>query len=388
MCSITQIRMIKDSIAENRCEQLAVSGVQSLTPYQPGKPISELARELGITSIVKLASNENPLGPSPKVVEKLQQELTDINRYPDGSGFELKNALASKLKISVDQITLGNGSNDVLEVIARTFLAAGEKAVYSQHAFAVYPLIVQAIGALGVCVPASDGTNGPCFGHDLVAMAFQASDNCKMVFIANPNNPTGTYSNDQSLQRFVDAIPSKVIIVIDEAYYEYIDAQDYPHSLALLQSHPNLIITRTFSKAYGLAGLRVGYSVSSAGVAGLLNRVRQPFNVNSLALAAAHTAVNDADYVQMSKRLNKQGLTQLSKGFEDLNVDYISSVGNFICFNCGHDNASVFNRLLTKGIIVRRVDNYQLPQYLRVSVGLEDENSRFLDALKTVLQSK
>ncbi|GAB6068044.1 histidinol-phosphate transaminase [Methylothermus subterraneus] len=361
--------------------------IEGLTPYQPGKPIEELARELGLDPrrIVKLASNENPLGPSPKAMAAITQGWAEIARYPDGNGFALKQKLAAKLSVKMAQITLGNGSNDVLDLIARVFLGPGRSAVFAEHAFAVYPIATQAVGARARVAPAHDGSCGPRFGHDLEAMLAQVADDTAVVFIANPNNPTGTWVSREALWGFLKAVPGRVIVVVDEAYCEYVEAEDYPNALAWLEEFPNLIVTRTFSKAYGLAGLRVGYAVSSPEVAELLNRVRQPFNVNRLALLAAEAALDDEAHLEASRVLNRAGLAQLAEGFRALGLDFIPSLGNFIAVDVGREAGPVFAALLKKGVIVRPVANYGLPNHLRVSVGTPEENARFLAALEEVL---
>ena len=368
---------------------LAVQPVLGLTPYQPGKPIDELARELGLEAdkIVKLASNENPLGPSPKALAAMQKALAETARYPDGSGFSLKHRLAAKLGVQPARITLGNGSNDVLDLIARVFLGPGRSAVFSQHAFAVYPISTQAVGAKARIAPAHDGSRGPRYGHDLGAMLDRVADDTTVVFIANPNNPTGTYATTKELEDFLVALPERVIAVVDEAYFEYVERDDYPDALAWLDRFPNLIVTRTFSKAYGLAGLRVGYAVSHPQVAELLNRVRQPFNVNHLALAAAEAALDDEAHLQKTRELNREGLRQLEVAFERLGLDYIPSIGNFITVDVGRQAQPVFEALLREGVIVRPVTNYGLPNHLRVSVGTCEENEAFIAALTQVLGS-
>ena len=356
---------------------LALDCVTKLQPYVPGKPIEELERELGITDIVKLASNENPLGPSEKVLAAIIQASKDLTRYPDGNGFVLKSALAAKYQITADQITLGNGSNDVLELIARAFVSPNEEVMFSQYAFAVYPLVTQAIGAKAVIVPARN------FGHDLQAMSTLISDKTKLIFIANPNNPTGTYLSADEIETFFDRVPQHTLVVLDEAYVEY-GEQDVD-SISLLNKYPNLIITRTFSKAYGLAGLRVGYALSDPEVADLLNRIRQPFNVNALALASAAVALKDDAYIAQTKQLNDAGMAQLIAGFDALGLSYIPSKGNFITVDVQRSGEEVFADLLRLGVIVRPVSNYDLPTHIRVSIGLEHENQRFLDALGQIL---
>jgi histidinol-phosphate aminotransferase len=361
------------------CE-LAPAYIRSIAPYQPGKPIAELAREFGLdeAGIIKLASNENPLGVSPKAQHAIRMVLDDLARYPDGNGFELKQALVRRFGVAMDTIVLGNGSNDVLELAARAFLAPESSAVYSQHAFAVYPLVVQAIGAQGIEVPARD------YGHDLAAMLNAIRPNTRMVFIANPNNPTGTYLGATELEAFLAGVPQDVLVVLDEAYNEYLDPALRQRSLAWLARYPNLILTRTFSKAYGLAGLRVGYAFASAQVADMMNRVRQPFNVNSISLAAAAAGLGDHEFVQKSYELNLAGMQQVTRGLEKLGLAYIPSHGNFVSFRM-KDAAAVFQRLLKSGVIVRPIAGYGMPDFLRVSIGLPEENERFLDSLARAL---
>jgi histidinol-phosphate aminotransferase len=366
------------------CEPLALvnEGVRGLTPYQPGKSIEELERELGLTHIIKLASNESPLGPSPMARAMAMVELEELCRYPDGSGTCLRTALADLHGLEPECFTLGNGSNDVLELAARLFVSPEHEVVFSEHAFAVYPLVTRAIGARAVQVPARDQ------GHDLAAMADAVSDRTRLVFIANPNNPTGTWNDARALEAFLSAVPEQVIVVIDQAYAEYVDEPDYPDCIAWLARYSNLIVTRTFSKAHGLAGLRVGYGVSSLEVAEVLNRVRQPFNVNSVALAAAAASLEDDEHLARSVDVNRSGLRKLRAGFDARGIDYIASVANFVTFAVpGGDAAAVYTALLHEGIIVRPVANYGLPGHLRVTVGLEDENARFLDVLDKVIEA-
>lgn len=359
--------------------QLAVSGVRQLVPYVPGKPIEELQRELGLTDVVKLASNENALGINPNVAEAIQAALPELTRYPDGNGFRLKSALAESLSVEPAQITLGNGSNEILELVARTFLSPDLEAIFSQHAFAVYPIVTQAVGATARVVPADN------FGHDLPAMLEQVNAKTRLVFIANPNNPTGTLLPAEELQAFLKALPETVLCVLDEAYYEYIAADKRADSIAWLKSHPNLIVTRTFSKAYGLAGLRIGYGLSSPEVADLLNRVRQPFNNNMLALAAAEAAWSDRAYLDKTIAANKAGMAQLTEGFQELGLTWIPSAGNFVSVDMGRPAIPIYQALLRKGVIVRPIANYEMPDHLRVSIGTETENRIFLKALHEVL---
>ena len=366
---------------ENLFQNLAVPGIHGITPYQPGKPIEELEREYGITNVIKLASNENPLGPSPLSMAAAREALTDIARYPDGGGFTLRSALALRFGVERDSITLGNGSNDVLELVARAFVTSQDEVIYSEHAFAVYPLVTQAIGARGVIVPALN------FGHDLVGMAAAVTPHTRLIFIANPNNPTGTWLTADALENFIRRLPSHVIVVVDEAYFEYVIDPDYPNSMNWLGRYPNMIVTRTFSKAYGLAGLRVGYSVSHPALADLLNRVRQPFNVNSIALAAATAALADEDHLSRVRALNIGGMADLTAGITTLGLDYIPSVGNFVAVDVGRLTGSIYEALLRQGVIVRPLANYGMPRHLRVTIGLAGENARFLDVLARVLRA-
>ncbi len=366
------------------CDFLALAqpGVQKLSPYVPGKPVDELARELKLdpAGIVKLASNENPLGPSPKALAAIQAELSELTRYPDGNGFVLKQGLAQRYSVGVHQVTLGNGSNDILELVARAYLAPGLNAVFSEHAFAVYPIATQAVGAEGRAVAAKN------WGHDLDAMADAIDENTRVVFVANPNNPTGTWFDAAALGTFLARVPAHVLVVLDEAYIEYAEGQELPDGLAYLADYPNLLVSRTFSKAYGLAALRVGYAISSPVIADVLNRVRQPFNVNSLALAAACAALDDVDYLAASRRVNDAGMAQLERGFRQLGLEWIPSRGNFIAVDFARDAAPINQALLREGVIVRPVAGYGMPTFLRVSIGTERENARFLDVLAQVLQ--
>lgn len=365
--------------------------IAGLVPYKPGKPMDELTRELGITDIVKLASNENPRGPSERVRAAIAAATASLSRYPDGNGFRLKQALAERLQVEPRQITLGNGSNDVLDLIGAMAITPGAGAVIAEHAFVVYGLAVTINGGVLTRVPARD------YGADLGAMLDAVTDQTAIVFLANPNNPTGTWVDQAALVEFLDALPPEVWMVLDEAYFEYVAQPGYPDGVQLLGRYPNLIVTRTFSKIYGLAGLRAGYSVSSPEAADLLNRVREPFNVNSLALAGAEAALADEAYVAESRRLNAAGMIELCAGLERLDLATIPSAGNFVTVavprarlrtappeSTGSGEA-VFQALLREGVIVRPVAEYGLPDHLRVTVGLPAENARFLDALSRVL---
>jgi histidinol-phosphate aminotransferase len=358
---------------------LATEGVRGLTPYEPGKPIDELRRELGLGEVVKLASNESPLGPSPRALDAAREALADIARYPDGNGYYLKQALAERVGVSPAQLTLGNGSNDVLEFVVRAFAGPGHEVIFAQHSFAVYPLATRAAGASGVQVPARD------YGHDLDAMLRAVTPRTRVVFVANPNNPTGTWVDGNALATFIAALPSDVIVVVDEAYREYAHEEGYPDCVRWLPERANLVVTRTFSKAYALAGLRVGYAIAHPQVADLLNRVRQPFNVNSVALAAAQAALGDEAHLQRSREINREGMRYLTEQFRRLGLAYIPSIGNFVSFELPGEAAPVYQALLREGVIVRPIAGYGMPRHLRVSVGLAQENLRFVQALERVL---
>jgi histidinol-phosphate aminotransferase len=361
------------------------AAVEKLQPYVPGKPISELEREYGITSSIKMASNENPLGPGPQALAAIAASAAELGLYPDGNGFELKCALAAKHGCSIDAITLGNGSNDVLVMIAETFLDHRTEAVYSQFGFAVYPIAVQACGATARIAPALSATSSMPFGHDLDAMAALVNANTKVVFIANPNNPTGSWLTRDELYNFIARLPATTLVVVDEAYIEYVTAPDHADASLWLGEFPNLIVTRTFSKAFGLAGLRVGYGLSSPTIASLLNRVRQPFNVNSIALAAAGAALRDTAHLRRSIELNQAGLAQLYQGLRAFGVPASASRGNFVLFDCGRPALGVYQAMLRQGVIVRPVANYGLPNHLRVTVGTPEQNQRMLRALQITL---
>jgi histidinol-phosphate aminotransferase len=354
--------------------------IRRIAPYVAGKPIDELAREFGLdaASIVKLASNENPRGASPAAARAVTAAMADVTRYPDSNGFALKDAIARRFGVDTREIVLGNGSNDILELVSLAFLRPGDEAVYSQYAFIVYPLATQARGAQGREVPARD------FGHDLAAMRDAITPATRVVFVANPNNPTGTWIAPGPLAQFVESVPRDVIVVLDEAYNEYLAPHDDANATRWIARQPNLVISRTFSKAYGLAGLRVGYGVMHADVADLVNRVRPPFNVNSLAQAAAIAALGDQDYVATSRRLNDEGMRALRAGFDALRLRHLASHGNFVLVDVG-DGMRVFDRLLRAGVIVRPVANYGMPAWIRVTVGLPSENARLLEALPAAL---
>jgi len=355
--------------------------IQKIAPYQGGKPITELAREmnLNVEDIVKLASNENPLGISPKADYAIQEAILDIARYPDGNSFALREAVSNKFSVAPEQIVFGNGSNDILELVARAYLNSDSEVIYSQHAFAVYPLVTQAMGAKGVVVPAKD------FGHDLSAMLAAITNKTSLIFIANPNNPTGTLLAKDALYTFLKQVPQHVLVVLDEAYDEYLPAEYKSQAIGWLKEFENLVISRTFSKAYGLAGLRIGFGLCHAQIADMMNRVRQPFNVNSIAQAAAVASLADDDFVERSYALNQAGMAQLKHGFDQLGLTYIPSFANFISVKVG-DAAAINQKLLQRGVIVRPVANYEMPEYLRVSIGLFSENAKFLEVLTSIIK--
>jgi len=376
---------IDPSAAHDLCER-APSYVRDIAPYQPGKPISELAREMGLAEadIIKLASNENPLGTSPLARAAMGQALEELSRYPDGNQFELKRALSERYSWPADGIVVGNGSNDLLEMAAAVFLAPGRSCVFSQHAFAVYPLATQARGARSIVAPAR------AYGHDLEAMARAVAADTRLMFVANPNNPTGTFAGADALERLLEQVPRDVAVVLDEAYNEYLPPAIRFDTVLWLRRFPNLIIVRTFSKIYGLAGLRVGFGLMQPAIAELLNRVRHPFNVNSVALAGAQAALDDHEFVQRSGRMNREGMAQLLAGFQSLGLQHIPSYANFVSVEIPRRDgqpraAAVYQALLRRGVIVRPVGGYGLPDHLRVTIGLHEENERFLSALRESL---
>jgi histidinol-phosphate aminotransferase len=362
---------------------LAPSHVRAIAPYQPGKPISEVARELGLkeSDIIKLASNENPLGCGERAKQAMREAICDIHLYPDGNGYALKQALAQRFKVPLDTIVLGNGSNDLLEYLAMAFLTRESSAVYSQHCFAVYPLAAQARGAHGIKVPAKD------YGHDLDAMLAAIRADTRIVFIANPNNPTGTFVAYAGLKAFLARVPQAVIVVLDEAYNEFLPEELRTDTVAWLKQFPNLVLTRTFAKIYGLAGLRVGYMLGNAQICDMVNRVRAPFNVNSMAQAAALAALDDIEFVRRSHANNLAGMAQLVEGCRKLRLEFIPSFANFVTLRVG-DGQAVFQKLLQQGVIVRPTGGpYEMPEHLRVTIGLPQENARFLEALQRALKA-
>ncbi len=367
--------------------KLAVSGVQSLKPYLPGKPIEELERELGVTNTLKLASNENPMGPSPLAITAMQKAITQVDLYPDGNGFVLKQKISEKFDVNIDQVILGNGSNDVLDMIARVFLCEGREAIFSEYAFAVYPIATQAVGATARVAKALDADHDENpYGHDLAAMVELINDKTSVIFIANPNNPTGTWLKSDELKTFISNVPENIIVVVDEAYCEYVESAEYPNALDWLDQFLNLIVSRTFSKAYGLAGLRVGYAVCNEQIADLLNRVRHPFNVNTVSMLAATAALDDDAYLQKCVEMNTKGIKFWRAACQYRGLEYIPSVGNFITIDFEQDVLPIYEALLREAVIVRPIANYGLPNHLRISISTPEDNQRCLDALDKVMQ--
>lgn len=359
---------------------LAVPSIATLSPYRPGKPAGELERELGLTDIVSLASNENPLGPSPRALEAANTALARVERYPDGAGFLLKEALSRTYGVTVEQLTLGNGSNELLNLVARVFVRPGDEVIYSEYGFVAYMIAARACQAQAVEVPAK------AFAHDLTAMADAVTERTRLIYLANPNNPTGTAFGEAELKCFLDRIPEHVVVVLDEAYTEYVEPDaGLPDGLKLIDDYPNLVVTRTFSKAYGLAGLRVGFSVASPQIADLMNRIRDPFNVNTIALAAATAALDDREFLQRTLEANRLGRRQLSAGLERLGTEFLMSQGNFVTVDLKRDAQPVFEGLLREGVIVRPLQQYRMPHHLRVTIGREQDNARFLEAFRRVV---
>jgi histidinol-phosphate aminotransferase len=358
--------------------------VRAIAPYQAGKPIAEVAREFGLdeASIVKLASNENPFGVPASAQQAMAAAVADLGRYPDANGFDLKGALSKRYDVPADWITLGNGSNDILEIAAHALVERGQSIVYAQYSFAVYALATQGVGAQHIVVPAKS------HGHDLPAMLSAIREDTRLVFIANPNNPTGTFIPAAEIEAFLAKVPAHVVVVLDEAYNEFLAPENQFESAAWVKKYPNLLVSRTFSKAYGLAGLRVGFAIAQPALTDLMNRIRQPFNVNSLAQAAAIAALNDKAFLQQSAENNKAGYQQFVEAFDKLGLEYVPSYGNFVLVKVGADagaGARINLSLLKQGVIVRPVGNYGLPEWLRISIGLPEENEVFIEALTHAL---
>ena len=365
-------------------QQFGPEYVRAIAPYQAGKPIAEVAREFGLdeANIVKLASNENPFGVPESSKQAMAAAVADLGRYPDANGFDLKAALAKRYDVPADWITLGNGSNDILEIAAHAFVQKDQAVVYAQYSFAVYALSTQGVGARAIVVPARE------YGHDLDAMAAAIDADTRLVFIANPNNPTGTFIPADQIEAFLSQVPSNVVVVLDEAYNEFLAPEQQFESAHWAKKYPNLLVSRTFSKAYGLAGLRVGFAIAQPALTDLMNRIRQPFNVNSMAQAAAIAALNDSAFLEQGAKNNAAGYAQFVEAFDELGLQYVPSFGNFVLVRVGGDDgagARVNLALLKQGVIVRPVGNYGLPQWLRVSIGLPQENAIFIAALKKAL---
>lgn len=366
-------------------QKIGLSYVREIAPYVGGRPISEVAREFGLdeTKIVKLASNENPLGMPDSAKKAMLKAAEDLARYPDSNGFELKNVLAKKFSVPFEWITLGNGSNDILELTTRAVAHEGDEIVFSRHAFAVYPLATQAVGAKAVEVPATSE-----LGHDLPAMLKAITSKTRLVFVANPNNPTGSFLTAKAIEQFIEQVPAHVVVVVDEAYNEFLTPEQQYNAVDWVHRFPNVIVSRSFSKAYGLAGLRIGYGIAQNNLTDLLNRIRQPFNVNSLAQAAAIAALGDQEFLKKCYNLNQAGYIQLTQAFDQMGLKYIPSSGNFVLVKVGDqaDSGPKVNlELLKAGVIVRPVGNYGLPEWLRISIGLPEENEVFIKALKNIL---
>ncbi|MDP1768567.1 MAG: histidinol-phosphate transaminase [Nitrospirota bacterium] len=352
--------------------------IASLSPYVPGKPIEELQRELGLARVIKLASNENPLGPSPKALAALSEGSSTLHRYPDGGAFRLRGALADRCKVTLDQVILGNGSDEILGLLARTFLAPGDEAIMADQTFVIYKMEVTAAHGKPVIVPLKQ------WRHDLPAMADAITDRTRLLFLCNPNNPTGTMVSADEVEQLLAHVPAHVVVVLDEAYVEYVRSRQFPDSLAYVKQGRNVIVLRTFSKIYGLAGLRIGYGVTTAEIANFLNRLRPPFNANSLAQHAALAALGDDEHVARSRVVNEAGMGQVVKGLTDLGFAPIPSEANFVYVDIRRDGRKVFDAMLSEGIIIRHIEG----SMVRVTIGLEEENREFLAVFKRVIHSQ
>lgn len=367
-------------VSRNR-EMRPVPWIGDLQPYPPGKPIAEVEREFGIRDSIKLASNENPLGPSPRAVAAVQRALGELHRYPEGDCYYLRHALAARLAVDPGALVFGNGSNEIIELLIRAYLQPGDDAVMADQAFVVYRLIVQAAGGRSIAVPLHDHT------HDADALAAAMTPRTRILFVANPNNPTGTIIGRAAWQRLLAAVPEDVLIVLDEAYAEYVDDPDYPDGLAAVRDGRAVIVLRTFSKIYGLAGLRIGYGVTRPDVVDATNRIRQPFNVNALAQVGALAALDDTEHVEASRTANRAGLTFLRGEMARLDLEVVPSWANFLLVRVGA-GAALYQALLRRGVIVRPMDGYGYPDHVRVTVGTEAENRRFVAALEACLRER
>jgi histidinol-phosphate aminotransferase len=351
--------------------------IKNLIPYEPGKPIEELERELGIKNSIKLASNENPIGPSKKALKAIEKSLLDLHRYPDGSGFYLKRAIAEFFNVKTSEIIIGNGSNEIIELAVRTFLNPGDEVIIAAQSFIVYQIVTQSANCNKIIVPLKN------FTHDLDSMLKSVTEKTRMIFISNPNNPTGTAVGKKDVDRFIENLRDNIIVVFDEAYYEYVERGDFPDTIKYVREGKNVIVLRTFSKIYGLAGLRIGYGFTKGELVDFMNRVRQPFNVNSLAQIGAIAALKDIKHLEKSREINRKGKEYLYREFERLGIEYVPTDANFILLKV-RNGREVYNRLLRKGVIVRAVDCYKLPDYIRVTIGLPQENKRLIEALREV----
>ena len=366
---------MKNSFLENLNQ-----GVLGLKPYEPGLPLEQTQKKLGLEKVIKLASNENPLGPSPKALDLLKGQLnsfsSDLNRYPDGNAYDLKEAISKKYSVDMNQITIGNGSNDLIEFVSRCFLGEGKKAIYSQHGFAIYPLAIKSTGAVPIKSKAKN------WGHDLELMKDLVDDKTKLIFIASPNNPTGTAKTLQEIKDFLNNLPEDILVFLDQAYFEYIEGTEFDIPFSLIDDYPNLVISRSFSKAHGLAALRLGFCISNPELSNYLNRVRQPFNANSLALDLGKIALSDQEHIDKSVKINSSGMERVKMAFDSFNYSYIESWGNFISFDAKQDSDEAFQYFLKKGVILRSLKVYEMPQHLRVSIGTEEEMDFFLKVLE------
>ena len=355
-------------------------GVLGLKPYEPGLPLEQTQKKLGLEKVIKLASNENPLGPSPKALDLLKGQLnsfsSDLNRYPDGNAYDLKEAISKKYSVDMNQITIGNGSNDLIEFVSRCFLGEGKKAIYSQHGFAIYPLAIKSTGAVPIKSKAKN------WGHDLELMKDLVDDKTKLIFIASPNNPTGTAKTLKEIKDFLNNLPEDILVFLDQAYFEYIEGTEFDIPFSLIDDYPNLVISRSFSKAHGLAALRLGFCISNPELSDYLNRVRQPFNANSLALDLGKIALSDQEHIDKSVKVNSSGMERVKTAFDSFNYSYIESWGNFISFDAKQDSDVAFQYFLKKGVILRSLKVYEMPQHLRVSIGTEEEMDFFLKVLE------
>lgn len=358
--------------------ELGKKHIKETKPYQAGKPIEEVERELGLSNIIKLASNENPLGPSPKAIDAAEMALRDVHLYPDALYFRLREKLSQYTGVDLMNITVGNGSENCLECLIKAYIDEGSNVVLDQYAFATIRILAKAYGAEEILIPSKN------FRHDVKEMVKAVNEKTKIIFVVNPNNPTGTYITEEELIYLLDNVPKDIIVVVDEAYYEYLDKPDYPNTVKLLEKYENLVISRTFSKVFGIAGLRLGYLLSSFPVSELLHRSRMPFNVNNCAVAAGIASLEDEEFLAKTRKVNADGLVQVAKGLTELGIEYTPSVGNFIMVDMKTNALEIYNKILNKGVIVRPLVPYGLPNHLRITIGTYDQNVRLLQVLKEV----